>query len=71
MIPCEFESTWSAAHLCHKAGAEGDDTMLARQLTRHRSESSFARYSKWALEIQAQEQFYEAFGEAADRNSSD
>jgi integrase/recombinase XerD len=49
---------------------KGMDTMLARQLTRHRSESSFARYSKRALEIQAQEQFYAMFGEA-DGNGSD
>lgn len=37
--------------------------MLARQLTRHKSESSFARYSKRALEVQAQEHFYAVFGE--------
>lgn len=48
------------------------ETMLARQLTRHRSESSFARYSKRALEIQAQEQFYRVFGEeGADGKGSD
>jgi len=49
----------------------GMDTMLARQLTRHKSESSFARYSKRALEIQAQEQFYAVFGEETDRSSRD
>lgn len=42
---------------------KGMDTMLARQLTRHKSESSFARYSKRALELQAHQQFYEMFGE--------
>lgn len=42
---------------------KGMDTMLARQLTRHKSESSFARYSKRALELKAQEQFYQVFGE--------
>jgi len=41
--------------------------MLVRQLTRHRSESSFARYSKRALEIQAQEQVYAVFGEVGYR----
>lgn len=38
---------------------KGMDTMLARQLTRHKSESSFARYSKRALQIKAHQQFYE------------
>lgn len=42
---------------------KGMDTMLARQLTRHKSESSFARYSKRALELQAHQKFYEVFGE--------
>ena len=42
---------------------KGMDTMLARQLTRHKSESSFTRYSKRALELQAHQQFYEVFGE--------
>ncbi len=42
---------------------KGMDTMLARQLTRHKSESSFARYSKRALELQAHQQFYALFGE--------
>ncbi len=42
---------------------KGMDTMLARQLTRHKSESSFARYSKRALELQAHQQFYQVFGE--------
>ncbi|CAA9563110.1 Mobile element protein [uncultured Synechococcales cyanobacterium] len=42
---------------------KGMDTMLARQLTRHKSESSFTRYSKRALELQAHQQFYALFGE--------
>lgn len=42
------------------------DTMLARQPTRHKSEASFARYSKRVLELKAQEQFYQVFGEGAD-----
>lgn len=37
--------------------------MLARELTRHKSESSFARYSKRALKLQAHQQFYELFAE--------
>lgn len=45
---------------------KGMDTMLARQLTRHKSESSFARYSQRALELQAHEQFRALFGEAED-----
>ena len=42
---------------------KGVDPMLARQITRHKSEKSFARYSKRALEVEAERQFYEAFGE--------
>lgn len=38
---------------------KGMDTMLTRQLTRHESESSFARYSKRALELKAHQRFYE------------
>ena len=41
----------------------GVDPMLARQITRHKSEKSFGRYSKRALEIEAEKQFYQAFGE--------
>lgn len=46
---------------------KGMDTMLARQLTRHKPESSFARYSKRTLEIQTQEQSYALFGQEADK----
>jgi len=42
---------------------KGMDTMLARQLTRHKSESSFTRYSNRALELKAHQQFYQVFGE--------
>jgi integrase/recombinase XerD len=45
---------------------KGMDTMLARQLTRHKSESSFTRYSKRALELKAHQQFYQVFGEEAE-----
>ena len=40
------------------------DPTLARKLTRHRSESSFQRYSDRALAIQAEQQFYQVMGEA-------
>lgn len=39
------------------------DSVLARKLTRHESESSFERYTRRALEIEAENQFYEIFGE--------
>ena len=42
---------------------KGVDPMLARQITRHKSEKSFERYSDRALQIEAEKQFYEAFGE--------
>lgn len=42
---------------------KGMDAMLARQLTRHKSESSFSRYSKRALELKVHQQFYQVFGE--------
>ena len=42
---------------------KGIDPMLARQITRHKSDKSFARYSKQALEVEAERQFYQAFGE--------
>jgi integrase/recombinase XerD len=41
----------------------GVDPMLARQITRHKSEKSFGRYSQRALEVEAENQFYKAFGE--------
>jgi hypothetical protein len=44
------------------------NTMLACQLTRYSFESGFARYSKRALESQAQEHFYEVFGEKAEHH---
>ncbi len=42
----------------------GIDPKLARQITRHQSEKSFGRYSKRALEIEAERQFYEVHGQA-------
>jgi len=42
---------------------KGMDTMLERQLTRHKPKSSFAHYSKRALVVKAQEQFYAVFGQ--------
>ena len=42
----------------------GVDPMLARQITRHKSEKSFGRYSKRALEVEAERQFYQVFGES-------
>lgn len=41
---------------------KGVDLMLARQITRHKPEKPFGRYSKRALEVEAERQFYEAFG---------
>jgi integrase/recombinase XerD len=38
------------------------DPLLARQITRHKSEKSFERYSKRALQKQAEEQFLGMFG---------
>ncbi|NJR57263.1 MAG: tyrosine-type recombinase/integrase [Acaryochloris sp. CRU_2_0] len=37
--------------------SRGMDPLLARQITRHKSEKSFERYSKRALQKQAEEQF--------------
>ena len=41
----------------------GIDPLLARQITRHKSEKSFERYSKQALQKQAEAQFLQAMGE--------
>jgi integrase/recombinase XerD len=43
--------------------SRGMDPLLARQITRHKSEKSFERYSKRALQKQAEAQFLQAFGE--------
>jgi integrase/recombinase XerD len=37
----------------------GMDLLLARQITRHKSEKSFERYSKRSLQKQAEAQFFE------------
>ncbi len=42
---------------------KGIDSLHARTLTRHKSESSFKRYVKRALEAAAEKAFYEAIGE--------
>jgi hypothetical protein len=39
------------------------DPLLARQITRHKSEKSFERYSKRALQKQAEAQFLQAMRE--------
>jgi integrase/recombinase XerD len=55
--------------------SRGIDPLLARQITRHKSEKSFERYSKRALQKQAEEQFLQVFsekgrqGERGDRSS--
>jgi integrase/recombinase XerD len=48
------------------------DPLLARQLTRHKSEKSFERYSKRALQKQAEEQFLGMFGdgESMEKNAN-
>jgi integrase/recombinase XerD len=43
--------------------SRGMDPLLARQITRHKSEKSFERYSKRALQKQAETQFLAAMGE--------
>ncbi|MBW4552122.1 MAG: tyrosine-type recombinase/integrase [Aphanocapsa sp. GSE-SYN-MK-11-07L] len=43
--------------------SRGIDPLLARQITRHKSEKSFERYSQRALQKQAEEQFLQVFGE--------
>ncbi|MGB8698582.1 MAG: tyrosine-type recombinase/integrase [Thermosynechococcaceae cyanobacterium] len=43
--------------------SRGMDPLLARQITRHKSERSFERYSRRALQKQAEVQFLEIFGE--------
>ena len=42
---------------------KGIDSLHARTLTRHKSESSFKRYAKRALEAAAEKAFYQAIGE--------
>jgi integrase/recombinase XerD len=41
----------------------GMDPLLARQITRHKSEKSFERYSKRSLQKQAEAQFWQVMGE--------
>jgi integrase/recombinase XerD len=43
--------------------SRGMNPLLARQITRHKSEKSFERYSQRALQKQAEEQFLHLFGE--------
>jgi integrase/recombinase XerD len=44
--------------------SRGMDPLLARQITRHKSEKSFERYSKRSLQKQAEAQFLAVLGEA-------
>jgi integrase/recombinase XerD len=43
--------------------SRGMDPLLGRQVTRHKSEKSFERYSKRALQMQAEEQFLQVFAD--------
>jgi integrase/recombinase XerD len=43
--------------------SRGMDPLLARQITRHKSEKSFERYSKRSLRTQAEAQFQSLMGE--------
>lgn len=40
------------------------DSILARKVTRHKSEQSFVRYSDRGVELMAEQEFYEVHGEA-------
>ena len=40
---------------------KGMDSMLARRITRHKSEASYQRYSERGLDLKAQEQFWQLF----------
>ncbi len=40
---------------------KGMDSMLARRITRHRSEASYQRYSERGLDLKAEEQFWQLF----------
>jgi integrase/recombinase XerD len=44
----------------------GMDSMLARRITRHRSEASYQRYSERGLDLKAQEQFWHLFDSTSD-----
>ncbi|BAU67495.1 phage integrase (plasmid) [Stanieria sp. NIES-3757] len=44
----------------------GMDSMLARRITRHRSEASYQRYSERGLDIKAQQQFWQLFDSTAE-----
>jgi integrase/recombinase XerD len=43
--------------------SRGMDPLLARQITRHKSEKSFERYSKRSIQKQAEALFLQAMGE--------
>ncbi|NJM68696.1 MAG: tyrosine-type recombinase/integrase [Acaryochloris sp. RU_4_1] len=49
--------------------SRGMNPLLARQITRHKSEKSFERYSQRALQIQAEEQFLQLFADRQDRET--
>ncbi len=40
---------------------KGMDSMLARRITRHKSEASYQRYSERGLDLKAEEQFWQLF----------
>lgn len=49
----------------------GMDSMLARRITRHKSEASYQRYSERGLDLKAQEQFWQLFDSTSDECSPD
>ncbi len=58
LTPHRFRHTFATKILL-----EGMDSLLARTLLRHKSESSFKRYAKRALATAAERAFYQAIGE--------
>lgn len=46
----------------------GMDSMLARRITRHKSEASYQRYSERGLDLKAQEQFWRLFDSTSDKS---
>ncbi|MGL6344559.1 MAG: tyrosine-type recombinase/integrase, partial [Waterburya sp.] len=49
----------------------GMDSMLARRITRHKSEASYQRYSERGLDLKAQEQFWQLFDSTSNECSPD
>ncbi len=46
----------------------GMDSMLARRITRHRSEASYQIYSERGLDLKAEEQFWQLFDSTSDKS---